>query len=539
MYCMSRKVTRSIIAVAAVAAIGVVSAGAAGPSSRLREGGAFRYALGVSFVESIDPFLNNWAAMEAVFDATCGSLVHRRDKPLPAGRRLVPELAHHLPSVSNRGKTYTFAVRRGQRFSTRAPVTPRDVAATVMRALRLKRSYRAGDFMNVIGARSFVKGRASGLRGLTVQGNRITFRLIKPQPSFTSLAGTLCILPAELSLDAEGVHAPVPSAGPYTLTSYVPGRRIVLTRNRSYRGSRPQHFDRIDITLVNTDAGVIEAIERGAYDSAAISVNEMNAKAPRLQARYGVNRQRFFVRPGEELCMLHLNTSRPLFRNNAKLRRAVNFAINRSALIHEIGPHSGAPADQYLLPFQSAFRDARIYPARPDLKTALALAKGNRRSGKAVLYVDDFPIGRALGAIVRANLARLGLDVEVRAVPPTLKYELLVRRGEPWDIAPACFDFSANDLNLHTLFDGRTLHQPEHSNYSHFSSPEINRRLDQASQLTGRAFDWAYGSIDVAVARDYAPAVALSYSNVRVFVSARTGCVVLNPALDLAAVCLK
>ncbi|MFL6646874.1 MAG: ABC transporter substrate-binding protein, partial [Sulfurifustaceae bacterium] len=128
--------------------------------------------------------------MDPVFDATCGSLLHRRDKPLPAGRRLVPELAQDLPRVSNGGKTYTFAVRRGRRFSTGAPVTARDVAATVRRALRLKRSYRAADFMNIVGAGSFAKRRATRLRGLTVHGNRITFRLTKPQPSFASLAGT-------------------------------------------------------------------------------------------------------------------------------------------------------------------------------------------------------------------------------------------------------------------------------------------------------------------------------------------------------------
>jgi ABC-type transport system substrate-binding protein len=534
-----RKVTPSIVVMTAVAATAVVAAGAAGPRGGVREGGTYRYALSATAVESIDPFLNDYAPMERVFDATCGTLLHRRDKPLPAGRDLVPELAQGFARVSNRGRTYTFTVRRGQRYSTGALVTAKDVAATVRRALQLKGSYVAGDFSNVVGARGFAKGRAERLRGLTVQGNRVTFRLTKPQPNFASLAGTLCILPAGLPLEPEGVHAPVASAGPYTLTSYVPARQIVLARNRFYRGSRPRHVDRIDVTLVNTGAGVIKAIEQGTYDSAAVLAGEMTSEASRLEARYGLNRERFFVRSGAGICMLHLNTSGLLFRNNPRLRRAVNFAVNRSDLIRENGARSATPADQYLVPFQRAFRDARIYPSRPDLKRARALARGHMRSGKAVIYVVDAPLGLASGAIIRSNLARLGLDVEVKAFPPDFRFELLAKPGEPWDIGGICYDFSASDLNLNTLFDGRKLNQPENSNYSRFDSPQINRRLDEVSRLTGRTFDRAYGSLDVELSRDYAPAVAVSYLNERVFVSARTGCVVTNPFLDLAAVCLK
>jgi ABC-type transport system substrate-binding protein len=137
------------LAVSFAAGIALVVAGAAQPHDA-REGGTFRIGLYASVVESIDPFLNNLPGMQGVFDATCASLLHRRDEPLPAASELVPELAEHVLEVSDRGKAYTFRVRRGYHFSTGEVVTARDVAATVRRALKLKGSYKASDFRDAI-----------------------------------------------------------------------------------------------------------------------------------------------------------------------------------------------------------------------------------------------------------------------------------------------------------------------------------------------------------------------------------------------------
>ena len=71
-----------------------------------REGGTFQVALPQVAVTSIDPFIDNLPAMNFVFDATCASLLNSRDKSLPEGRVLVPELAEALPEVSNGGRTY-------------------------------------------------------------------------------------------------------------------------------------------------------------------------------------------------------------------------------------------------------------------------------------------------------------------------------------------------------------------------------------------------------------------------------------------------
>lgn len=508
-----------------------------------REGGTFRVALPQVAVTSIDPFIDNLPAMNFVFDATCASLLNSRDKSLPEGRVLVPELAEAFPEVSNGGRTYTFTVDLGHRFSTGARVTARDVVATFRRVLSpTLKSPRAADpdLLSIVGARAFNDGTATSVPGITSRGNRVRFRLSKPAPGFRTTAGTLCILPAGLPLTPEGVRAPVPSAGPYTLSSYVPGNSMVLERNRFYRGSRPRHVDRFQIALVADQTRLVGDVEAGTYDWAWVAGPAMTPHASRLAARYGVNRGRFFIRPGLGLCMLTLNASRPLFRGNPSLRRAVNYALDRRALVREFPPLATVPADQYLQPHQLAFRDAHVYPPTPDIATARRLARGFTRAGKAVFYTRDDPLGRAHGHIVRRNLARIGISVDVTPIATPGLFERLKTPGEPFDIGWICWIGAGPDsLNLHAFFDGRTLGQAEHFNYSHFQSAEVNRRLDAVSRLTGEEFHRAYGQLDVEIARDFAPAVAYAYANELTLVSRRTGCVVLRPGLDLAAVCLK
>jgi hypothetical protein len=80
---------------------------------------------------------------------------------------------------------------------------------------------------------------------------------------------------------------------------------------------------------------------------------------------------------------------------------------------------------------------------------------------------------------------------------------------------------------------------PYSSDIGYFDSPKYNALLDTDSRLTGWARYRAYGRLDVDLARDAAPMVAYESDSALTFVSKRVGCIVLNPYLDFAAVCLR
>ena len=63
------------------------------------------------------PFCHSWAAIPAVLQATCETLMGYPDRNAPAGLRPVAEAASRAPRISRGGRRYTFVVRRGLRFS--------------------------------------------------------------------------------------------------------------------------------------------------------------------------------------------------------------------------------------------------------------------------------------------------------------------------------------------------------------------------------------------------------------------------------------
>ena len=184
------------------------------------------------------------------------------------------------------------------------------------------------------------------------------------------------------------------------------------------------------------------------------------------------------------------------------------------------------------------FRDEQIYPLRaPDLGNARRLAKGNLRDRKVVLYTPDAPLGVSQAQILKTNLTKIGLKVQITSLPGTLYFDKLATPGEPFDIAWAGWLADLPDPSLlDDLFAGRN---SPRSNSARFDSPLYNARLDRASRLTGARRYEEYGRLDVDLARNAAPAVAYAYDNALTLVGPRTGCIVLNPYLDLAAVCLK
>ena len=80
------------------------------------------------------------------------------------------------------------------------------------------------------------------------------------------------------------------------------------------------------------------------------------------------------------------------------------------------------------------------------------------------------------------------------------------------------------------------------TNLGGFSATAIDENLRQAARVPQvQARGRAYGELDTRLARTDAPLAAIDVLNEVTFVSARVDprCVVLRPALDLAAVCLK
>jgi ABC-type transport system substrate-binding protein len=399
---MTRNDTASRLLISGVVlAVGLgllVAAASARPRS-VEDGGIL--LIGIRSFDAIDPALvppfNGLTSPSIVVGswgvqyATCALLFRYPVNPPPTVRYdLVPEVAAGSPAVSRDGKTYTFTIRKGYRFSTGAPVTAANYAAAINRVLNPAMSSPAAEYLrDVVGAAAVQRGDARTASGVKGAGGQLIIRLTKKVPDFPARMTTpyFCPVQKDLPIKPEGVGAPLPGSGPYYVAEFVRGSRVVLDRNRFYRGPRAQHLDHIVFQVGEDPVTNTHKVEAGEVD---VDLNVPLSTLDELGARYGVNEKQFFSIPAPSMFYLVMNTEQPLFRNNPRLRQAVNFALDRTAILQSFGPHFGIRTDSYLPPGMPGYLHQHPYPVKyPDLAKAQALAKGHTRGGKAVLYTCD------------------------------------------------------------------------------------------------------------------------------------------------------
>lgn len=504
--------------------------GAAASGRTVRAGGIFRVA---GAPDAIDPAITLDAS--DALAATCTRLMRNPDRPPPEGTRTFPDAAARYPGVSRDGRTYTFRIRKGIRFATGEPVTARNFAHAIERVLAPAANSPWAQYMqDIVGANAVLKGKATTPSGVTAQGDTLVVRLTHAAPDFPSRTTTtaFCAVPVNLPVSAEGTTV-LPGSGPFTVEEFVPSQKLVLVRNPLYHGARPRHVDEIVFSSAGDPVG---AVERGAADYAEADPQALAA----VPTRY---RSQLHAAGGTSIRFVVLNSSRPLFRGNSALRRAVNFAVDRRALVAVRGGSiTGRLTDQYLPASMPGFHDARVYPlTHADVRRAEALARGHTRSGTAALWVKDTPTDIAQAHIIQRDLRPLGLRVTVTTLPGPALFQRLFTPGSAYDMTllgygPDYFDPYAM---LDVLFDGRLLGSPYNFNLGHFDSPAFDARFAAASKLPPDARYRAYGALDVALAREQAPAIAYEDESSLNLVSKRAGCLVFNPFLDLAAVCLR
>jgi YVTN family beta-propeller protein len=498
-------------------------------------------------VDYVDPALAYFPQSWQVLYATCAKLLNYPDKSGLAGSELVPEVAQSLPTRSVDGKTYTFTIRRGFRFSppSNQPVTSQTFKDTIERTLDPRmRNPIASAFNDIVGARAYMAGKAAHITGVIVQGNRLIIRLTAPAPDVLARLTQpfFCAVPSNTPIDPKGVRL-IPSAGPYRVASYSRAQGLVLTRNPNYHGDRPHRLARIEYTVGLAPQRALADVERGSADYALDGAVDRPDSARRLAARYGPasaaakrGHQQYFVNPQKTLDFLPLNTHRPLFAD-ARLRRAVNYAIDRTALArlgHLGSPLPERPFDHYLPPGVPGYSNLRIYPLRPDLTNARRLARGHA-GARVVLYTCDVTPCLQHAQIVKSNLAAIGLRVEVKTFSGDTLFAKLARPGEPFDIGLGAWnaDYPDPAAILNLLLETGTI-------LPTFNDPAYRARLAAASRLTGAERYLTYGKLDADLTRHAAPWVMFGNAPSHELFSARMGCQVYGVyGLDLASLCIK
>ena len=220
-----------------------------------------------------------------------------------------------------------------------------------------------------------------------------------------------CAIPTNLAHDPNGVLAP-PSAGPYYIASRTPNKEIVVKRNPYYKGTRPHNVTQIVYNVGNSLPATYLRTQQGATDYAAGGIPP--ASYAEAAQKYGVNKSQFWVKPQLGVSYLAFNHDRPEFKGakGVALAKAINYAIDRKAMLAQGGYLAGKRTDQILPPGIAGFRDANLYPLKgPDIATAKKwAAKAGLKSGTTLeYYTSNTGSAPLVAQILQFNLKQIGL----------------------------------------------------------------------------------------------------------------------------------
>src|SRR5580693_5482518 len=338
--------------------------------------GTLTAAMASGAIDSMDP--NRWyfAVTWGLANAMCTTLVRYADQPGTAGTQVVPGTAS-LPKITDNGLVYTYTIRPGARFSDGQPITPADIKYTYMRLMAPAVDTGTGVyFVNVIGANAYMNGKSQTVPGITTTSSTISFHLTAPDGAFiykTALP-TTCPVPVGTPMKPieTGALEEKYASGPFKLQSYSPGRQIVLAFNKEYDqalGARG-HVAKIVFTIGDESTEAVLQIEAGQLDFN--TSNLATADIIKISQNKTLQSQ-VHIASRPSLTYIFLNNQVPPL-NNVDVRKAINYAVNRTAIEAQWGgPLAGTPSDQIIPAGQSDYKKYTIYPNTPILAKAKQL----------------------------------------------------------------------------------------------------------------------------------------------------------------------
>jgi YVTN family beta-propeller protein len=490
-------------------------------------------------VETIDVDLDQYTYNLPILRMTADGLTAFNQASGAAGADLVPDLATSLPAPTDGGRTYTFQLRSGIRYSTGAPVRATDFPSAFERIFAL--GVLASNFDNLVGGAQceHYPKRCDLSRGVVANdgAHTVTFHLVRPDPDFLYKLALAYALPSGTPRRPAGTH-PLPATGPYMIATYKPRRLLRLVRNPFFhewsRAAQPDGYpDRIDIRIAGTADEAIRDVVDGKGDVVLLSEPFTPKQVSMLKVQYA---RQFHVAPSPNLQGLFLNTRVPPF-NRLDARRAMNFAVDRAAATNAWGgPSVALPSCQILTPNFPDYSPYCPYTADakkrgawtgPDLAKAKALVA---RSGTYGMKVTLWAWSQAEGFNQVAEQALKSLGYRVTVKPVGDNYWVVT--GDPRNRAQIGFDGRATNYPAPASFladnfscPGSLVGSPTALDSSQFCDPRIDRVMrralaEQLSDPAGSRALWQEADREIT---DAAPWVVLMASENESVLSKRVG----------------
>jgi len=323
-------------------------------------------------------------------------------------------------------------------------------------------------------------------------------------------------LPNSLQLDQHTI-----SDGPYQITSYVPGKSIVMNKNPSWKAStdsaRHQYVNEITLTIGVTSAQTqladMQAGKTGTYDM----VDDTALEPTAIPGLISAHDPKFKIWPWTStLPYVVFNLRSPNSNHaagNLLVRQAVEYGLNKVAVQKaQGGPDVSKVISSAIPPGNVGFQNYNLYPDNngqgDTAKCHADLVKAGFKNGVSLtyLYANDSVNSRIFAAI-QASLKLCGINLQGKPEPGSsffvdLGNSPVNNKAGTWDLGQPGWipDWFGNN--------GRTIIQPlfnngcvvNTNNYGCYHSPALNSlilKAEAATTLSAAAAFWHQADVNV------------------------------------------
>ena len=513
-------------------------------------GGTIRL-LARSAAGTLDPHINytdqGWQMYQPVYD---GLVIFRKAEGKD-GFSVVPDLAEALPTVSNDGKTFTFKLRKGIKFSNGQDLGVKDVVASFQRIFKISGPTSGTFYAGLVGAdKCLADTKSCTLEGGVVAdeaAGTITLNLTKPDAEllYKLALPHAVILPADTPAEDMGSR-PIPSTGPYMISAFDPNKGMTLSRNPNFKQwseeAQPDGYpDAVQYDFGLSEEAAVTAIQNGEADWMFDPL-----PSDRLDELGTKFKDQLHISPLSAWWYAPLNTRLAPF-DNEKARQAVAFAIDRNTLVKLFGGKVlASPVCQVLPPDFPGHEDYCPFTknpgakwSAPDLDKAKQLVEESGTKGqKVTIIVEDTAVSRSIGVYLQSVLTSIGYVADVKPISTNIQFTYIQNTNNKVQMSVSQWykDYPAASDFLNILFGCASFREGSDAsiNISGFCDKEIDAKMQKALDLgvtDQKAADKMWAEIDRQIT-DKAPAVGLFTPKRLDFVSKRVGNFKFNPQFN-------
>ncbi|MCP8939423.1 ABC transporter substrate-binding protein [Alsobacter sp. SYSU M60028] len=459
-----------------IVASGVVGASLAADAAT--RGGKMIYA---RYADSLflDPVLNDanvdiWV-MNNIYDTLL--------TPTADGVGVQPGLATKW-ETSDGGKTFTLTLREGVKFSDGTPLTAADVKWSLDRA----RDPKAGAWNSSLASIDSIEAKEPGT---------VVLKLKNPDPTLVAALATFnsAIMPQKLFEATPGAtpedkakafaEKPV-GTGPFMLTSWKRGVSMTLKRNPNYwkageDGKPLPYLDELEFQIIPDDSTRLLKLKAGEIDGAEFipyaRVKELQSDANLRMELWPSTRVRYltmFAGPT-------FKDGKPNPMANVKVRQAMNYAVNKDAVIAITTLGLGKPMRSFMSSTTPLFVGQDLYKYDPAKAKALLAEAGLANGFEVSIYSlsgnsDDQNDLQA----VQQMWSQVGIKLKIEPVDNptrTARY-----REENFQMRTAAW---TNDISDPSQITSYFAYWPNiHSLHSDFKDPRIDELFEKSQRET-------------------------------------------------------